>query len=244
MATYVISDIHGEYWQFIELLGKIKLKDTDRLYILGDVLDRGPHPIKIILKMMKMPNVIPMMGNHEYMALKCLEFLAKEFTEESLEELDDAMVESLLIWKMNGNKTTTDEFYNLDAEKKQAVIDYLKDFLLYKELSVNGKEYLLVHAGLGNFTPDKKLEDYSIHELVWERADYTKRYFKDKFLVTGHTPTLRMDGNNNPGYIYRKHNHIAIDCGACFPIGRLAAICLDTGAEYYTSKNSHIYSNK
>ena len=36
------------------------------------------------------------------------------------------------------------------------------------------------------------------------------------------------------GYIYRKNNHIAIDCGACFPGGRLAAICLDTGEEFYS----------
>ena len=49
MATYVISDIHGQYNMFIELLDKIDLKDTDTLYILGDVLDRGPHPIKTII---------------------------------------------------------------------------------------------------------------------------------------------------------------------------------------------------
>ena len=41
MATYVISDIHGMYNKFVELLNKIKLKDTDTLYILGDVLDRA-----------------------------------------------------------------------------------------------------------------------------------------------------------------------------------------------------------
>ena len=35
------------------------------------------------------------------------------------------------------------------------------------------------------------------------------------------------------GYIFRHNNHIAIDCGACFPEGRLAAICLDTDEEYY-----------
>ena len=58
MATYVISDIHGQYNMFIELLDKIDLKDTDTLYILGDVLDRGPHPIKTIRKLMEMPNTI------------------------------------------------------------------------------------------------------------------------------------------------------------------------------------------
>ena len=46
MATYVISDIHGQYNMFIELLDKSDLKDTDTLYILGDVLDRGPQLLR------------------------------------------------------------------------------------------------------------------------------------------------------------------------------------------------------
>ncbi len=46
MATYVISDIHGQYKMFLDLLDKIKLKDTDTLYILGDILDRGPIPLR------------------------------------------------------------------------------------------------------------------------------------------------------------------------------------------------------
>ena len=37
--------------------------------------------------------------------------------------------------------------------------------------------------------------------------------------------------------MYRKNNHIDIDCGAYLPGGRLAAICLDTGEEFYSSGN-------
>ena len=75
IATYVMSDIHGQYDMFMELLATIELKDTDTLYVLGDVLDRGLHPIKTLQQLMKMPNVICMVGNHELMALECLEFL-------------------------------------------------------------------------------------------------------------------------------------------------------------------------
>lgn len=56
-------------------------------------------------------------------------------------------------------------------------------------------------------------------------------------MVTGHTPTQTIEGNPNPGFIYRYNNHIAIDCGAYYPGGRLAAICLDTGEEFYSSPN-------
>lgn len=50
MATYAISDIHGEYEKFMELLEEIELEENDTLYVLGDVLDRGKHPIKTVLK--------------------------------------------------------------------------------------------------------------------------------------------------------------------------------------------------
>lgn len=72
MAVYVMSDIHGEYGMFMEVLQKIQLKEDDTLYILGDILDRGPNPIKIIRKLMEMPNVICMVGNHELMAVNQL----------------------------------------------------------------------------------------------------------------------------------------------------------------------------
>ena len=237
MATYVISDIHGEYYRFIELLDKIKLKETDILYILGDVLDRGPHPIKTLLKLMEMPNAICIVGNHELMALECLELLRKEITDTSIEELDEKMLENIVTWQYNGSKTTIDEFRKLDKDMQQDVIDYIKEFLIYEELTVGGNSYLLIHAGLGNFSPEKDIEEYSLHELVWKRADYEEKYFDDVYVVTGHTPTQKIKGNPKPGFIYRKNNHIAIDCGACFHGGRLAAICLDTGEEFYSSTN-------
>ncbi len=233
--TYVISDIHGEYDKFVELLKKIKFKDTDTLYILGDVVDRGPHPIKTLLMLMNMPNVICLVGNHELMALECLEFLMKEITDKSIDEMDENMINNLLTWQANGSSTTLDEFYELDADLKQDVIDFIKDFSIYEEVKVEGRNYLLVHAGLGNYSPENDIEDYSLHDLVWARADYDTRYFEDTCVVTGHTPTQIIEGNPRPGYIYKKNNHIAIDCGAHFPGGRLAAICLDTGEEFYSS---------
>ena len=134
MSTYVISDIHGEYDLFMELLEKINLKDEDTLYILGDVLDRGPHPIKTIKKLMEMPNAICIVGNHELMAIECLEFLMKEISEMSIEELDMGMLDNLVTWQYNGSKTTIDEFKLLSHNEKLEVIEFIKDFLLYKEI--------------------------------------------------------------------------------------------------------------
>ena len=139
MATYVISDIHGEYDMFLDLLEKIELKEADTLYILGDVLDRGPHPVKVLLKLMEMPNVICLAGNHELMALECLTFLRKEITDMSIEELDEEMLDNLVTWQCNGGWTTIDEFRTLNRETQQDVIEYIREFLLYEELTINGR---------------------------------------------------------------------------------------------------------
>ena len=234
MATYVISDIHGQYNKFIAMLDAINLRDSDTLYVLGDILDRGPHPIKVLLKLMEMPNAICLVGNHEYMAAECLSFLMREVTDRSLDELDYKTLDNLVTWQYNGAKTTIDEFRALSAEMQAEVIDFIKDMSIYEELTVGGKEYLLVHAGLGNFEPAKDILDYSLHDLVWKQADYSRKYFDDKIVITGHTPTQFIKGNPKPGFIYRNNNHLAIDCGAYLEDGRLAAVCLETGEEFYT----------
>ncbi len=232
-----MSDIHGEYDKFMEILEMIDFSDDDTLYILGDILDRGPHPIKTLLKVMEMPNVFTLLGNHELMALDCLDFLQTELTDASLDLLTYETMDNLYLWELNGCKSTLDEFRSIDNEQREAVIDFLKDLYTYVELEVNGNDYLLVHAGLGNFSPGKKMDEYTVHELVWERGDYGKRYFKDKTVICGHTPTLIIEGNKKPGYIYYRSGNIVLDCGACFEGGRLSCLRLDDGKEYYSSYN-------
>ena len=39
--TYVISDIHGNYQKFKELMDNVLINDSDTLYILGDTVDFG-----------------------------------------------------------------------------------------------------------------------------------------------------------------------------------------------------------
>ena len=132
---------------------------------------------------------------------------------------------------------TIDEFQSLSPDKRQKVIDFIMDFSVYEELAVNGQKYLLVHAELGDYDPEKSIEDYSLKNLIWDRNDYNTRYFEDVTVITGHTPTQLIKGNPKPGSVYRHLNNIAIDCGCHIPGGRLAAICLETGEEFYSSVN-------
>ncbi len=184
---------------------------------------------------MQMPNVICIVGNHELMALDGLRFLNTKITNESVESIDVELLGNLIDWQRNGSATTIEEFKDLDETMRQEIINFMLDFSMYEEITVADQKYLLVHAGLGNYSPDKKIEDYSLKNLVWDRANYNVKYFDDVITVTGHTPTQFIKGNPRPGYIFKKNNHIAIDCGCFIEGGRLAAFCLDTGEECYTS---------
>ena len=66
---YVLSDIHGNAKNFDAILQQICLQPEDSLYILGDVIDRHPDGIRILRKIMSMPNAKMLLGNHEYMKL-------------------------------------------------------------------------------------------------------------------------------------------------------------------------------
>ena len=69
---YVMSDIHGCFDKYQAMLWEIDFSPRDTLYILGDVIDRGPDGIKILQDMNRRSNVFPILGNHAFTAAVCL----------------------------------------------------------------------------------------------------------------------------------------------------------------------------
>lgn len=229
---YVVSDLHGCYDKYKQMLEKVKFNNDDTLYVLGDIVDRGDDGIKILLDMMNRPNVVPLLGNHEYMAYSVLKKFNVEITADNYNShLDEEAIEMFENWMFNGGITTSRAFSKLERETRDRIIEYLGEFELYEELEVNGNTFVLVHGGLVDFEEHKDLGEYDIHDIIWGRCDYARQYYKDKYLVTGHTPTYNIDENYR-GKIYIRNNHIAIDCGAVFG-GNLGCICLDTLEEFY-----------
>lgn len=224
-----MSDIHGEYDAFLKMLKKIRFSEADTLYILGDLMDRGKHPIKLLFDVMERPNVICLQGNHDLMALYSLDRLKN-----NPEKFAPEIKEEICAWQLNGGVTTSDEFNKLNNHDKRRTVIHLGDAMeFYGEIRVGGKDYVLLHAGLRDFSPDKPLSDYRYWEVdIWETPDYERVYYQDKYLVTGHTPTAFIEGNPRSNRIYRKNNHIAIDCGAGMG-GRLGCLRLDDDKEFY-----------
>lgn len=229
---YVMSDLHGCYDKYKQMLKKTEFKDADTLYILGDVIDRGDDGIKILLDMMEHSNIIPLLGNHEYMAYSVLKKFNVEITADNYNtHLDVEAIEMYENWMFDGGMMTCREFSKLSLETREDIMDYLGEFELYEELDVNGNSFVLVHGGLAGFDENKDLSEYNLHDIIWERCDYARQYYSDKYLVTGHTPTYNID-KKYEGRIYMRNNHIAIDCGAVYG-GRLGCICLDNMKEFY-----------
>ncbi|MGN1341008.1 MAG: metallophosphoesterase [Oscillospiraceae bacterium] len=227
--TYVMSDIHGEYKKYVRMLESIGFHETDTLYVLGDVVDRGPEPIRILLDMMNRPNVFPLMGNHDLGALAVLE----QYSSEAPGGLfSDDFVQVLEEWCKDGGESTIKGFFALSKEQQNDVIDYLKEFSLLEVAETDCRTFVLVHAGLGNYRPGKKLREYTDEELLFCRPDPAEQYFDDEsvYVVMGHTPTPYFSGKPE---IYKNGRNIFIDCGACSPKGRLACLCLETMEEFY-----------
>jgi serine/threonine protein phosphatase 1 len=51
-----MADIHGEYEKYKRLLKAIDLRESDTLYVLGDVLDCGAQSMEVLFDMMRRLN--------------------------------------------------------------------------------------------------------------------------------------------------------------------------------------------
>ncbi len=230
--TYVMSDLHGDYKKYTKMLDLIEFSDEDTLYILGDIVDRGAEPMKILYDMSMRPNVIPLMGNHEHMAEDILRLTNVEITEETIEtNWNEDIVRAVQEWYENGGYTTSKDFHRLTQDDREYILDYLQDFSFYEEVTVGENTFVLVHAGLPDFSHEKLLDEYPALLMLYTKTDYTKRYYPDRYLVTGHIPTFTIDPACE-GKIYRKNGHIAIDCGVCHGKA-LGCIRLDDLKEFY-----------
>ena len=231
MAVYVMSDLHGNYEGFMSILEQIKFSEEDELYVDGDIVDRGKGGIKILQYMMMQPNIYPIIGNHEYALMQVLDFVTQEITEDSISKIDEKTLQNIIEYQNIGGQVTLDEFHKLSKEEQQDIMEYLKEFAAYEEISVKGNKFVIIHAGLIHFRPERKLDDYQLYELIFEAPDYEKVYFMDKYLVTGHLPTRAIEGAK-PDEIYMANNHIAIDCASGYG-GKIGCIRLDDFQCFY-----------
>ena len=230
--TYVLSDIHGNLKRFDSIMDQIKLQPTDTLYILGDVVDRFPDGIKILRRIMKMPNVKMLLGNHEHMMINAIGN-CRDAAEEKIYSDEQA----LRLWYRNGGQVTHDHLKRIRKEYRAEVFEYIRQLPLNIDVAVNGIKYKLVHASpLENYMSSYWYSSrYSTlaEFAVWERWNETMPVPDGFVMIFGHTPTCHFQ-SVVPWSIWGTEEAIGIDCGCAYPDGRLACLRLDDMAVVYS----------
>ena len=174
---YCISDIHGYYDLFCRLLDKIRFGGGDRLYVMGDIIDKGPDSVRLAKLLFSLPEAVCIAGNHEYDFLTYYRALMRE-TEDY-----DRVLEELRAYFPDGRL--------LDWE----TVDAFEALPLYAETDT----FIGVHAGLpvrdGKLLPPAAADPRA---LVYDRT------FKEpgvcpengKCVLFGHTPVRYLTGKD------------------------------------------------
>ena len=219
---YVTANLHGNLHGFRALLDTIHFSNRDTLYVLGDCVDLGDGSIDLLVDLSMRDNVYALAGEHDFKALRMLTGFQRMLDEGSAPSAEFSA--EMTAWAQQGGMPTLTGFRALESEMREGVLDYLSDCMLCDEVKVGGRTFVLAHAGLGNYDPDKLPEDYSPEE-VFTTSLPDADFFKSKTLIVGHTPT-------KSGSVERRDGVIYLDCGALRG-GRIGCLCLDTDEEFY-----------
>lgn len=184
--VYVISDIHGNMRRFLSVLKQIDLQPSDTLYVLGDVIDRHPDGIRILRKLMAMPNAKMLLGNHEYMMLRAL---GEPYDPADREQPYD-LEQCLRLWYRNGGGVTHHYWKHIRKSVRAEICGYLKSLPLNIDITVNNAAYKLVHGA-----PAEQYELYGeqfrnrTHFAVWKRLQDEDPSPLGCTMIFGHTTT-------------------------------------------------------
>ena len=188
---YVCSDIHGQFQLYRKMLTELPLRDEDTLFILGDMIDRGPDGICILQDMMKHKNIIPFIGNHEW---------------KMLEYLNNGPYAHLWFLSNNGGQITYETFKKLSKQEQNDIITYLENAYLQLKITINNENYMLSHTFMIKSDPlhTIKLKDAPPEEVmdcVW-KSPYRSReyawpseYDDGNIHIIGHVPVMAIREN-------------------------------------------------
>ena len=234
---YVMSDIHGQADAFFDILDKINFSASDELYILGDIVDRGPKNFSIFKYIIDKPNIHFLLGNHEDMMLNFADAVGGEPKYDPTKEYSPFAYRYLTHWYSNGGTITHDEMDKLTDSELQSILEYIRNAPLFKVLEYKGKKYLLCHASPPFFAKWDFLENmanFSKEDFIWERTEREQKIPDEYILIHGHTPVqyqFKKDGIQR----YSKGKIYNIDCGCAIQRG-LGCLRLDDNEEFYSYK--------
>ena len=160
MRRIFIGDIHGCFDELQELLAKLDVREADRVYFVGDMVNRGPKSFEVLELLYNNKNYFAVKWNHEVGLLLHLDWLAPKYE--------------------------NDEYIKLRAQLKAYpdLLEYIRELPLY----IDNDDFLLVHAGIkpGIHLQDQweqtLTEIYYYEDLPW----YLYYPQENKKIIYGH----------------------------------------------------------
>lgn len=244
---FVLGDIHGAYKALIQVLERSKFDyEKDTLIFLGDVCDGWSETKECVDELLKIKNLIYILGNHD---LWFIQFYYKEMKAHWND--DDYMC-----WTKHGGQATlnsygfTQEYIqeNVDSEDFTDLIPtphlkFFKRAVPFYELGKN----IYTHAG---FIPNLSVDIQDLSYFAWDRTLINKAYqFQNKKqtctfyeeIYLGHTPTIGFNGN----YKTPQHwtNIWACDTGAAFT-GKLSLMDVNTKELFQSDECMKLYPDE
>lgn len=185
---FIIGDLHGYYSLLMTGLKKVDFDfSKDRLFSVGDLVDRGPEPLEC-LNLLKEKWFYPVMGNHEYMLLSSL-------------------------GQRLGLLNTIQSFLYTDRRKRNKekihFIEYLKlinDMPIVIKVNDNKIPFYIIHAArpikndiiwddnIFDVHKNKSLRNKYLKQMLWGRK-LSKQAMLDNNIL--HTKHLYSNNENN-----------------------------------------------
>ena len=162
MKYFIVADVHGFYNEMIEALNKkgFDKDNPEHIFVsLGDLLDRGEHPLECLEFVMSIPKErrILIMGNHE---LLMRDMINKG--EVSIQDMHNGTFMSAVLL------TGESDIPKIIDKMKSLNIwwEYFNECVFYKEIVDN----LFVHGWIPCFTKGKYTVNPIAYNLNWRDA--------------------------------------------------------------------------
>ena len=147
MAVYAVGDVQGCWRELKTLMKKLKLKESDELWLAGDLINRGPDSLKVLRRLSAMGEQCRVvLGNHD------LHFLAIVFGAKS-----------------PNAKDTFDELLGADD------VEELAHWLRGQKLIHTGYGHVMVHAGIPPGWSIQQAQEYAqeVEAVIGQSSDET-----------------------------------------------------------------------
>ena len=205
MKTIAVGDIHGHSAALRGLIDAVAPGPADTLVFLGDYLDHGPDSRGVIATLLDLQarcTVIPLIGNHEELALA-----SRTSASTFRQWLDPVFGGEATLASYGGVQSVND----LPPDH----LRFLQQLKPFHEIDT----HFFVHA---NYAPNWRLADHDSRTALWlSLNDLPQPHYSGKVAIVGHTPQMQ-GGILDLGYL------ACIDTG-CGYGGHLTALDIRSG---------------